>query len=59
MCRLTPKQLRTHGCVISTAATDAQVLKHQSLSIPSADETFIGSIYFLKKNALSVNNMRK
>ena len=32
------KQLKMHGCVISNAATDASVLKHWGISIPSADE---------------------
>ena len=35
-----PNELETHGCVFSTVATDALVLKHQALSIQSADETF-------------------
>ena len=33
---LTHKQLETYGCVLSTAATDALVLKHQATSIHSA-----------------------
>ena len=35
---LTPKQLETHGCVFSIVATDALVLKHQTISTHSADE---------------------
>ena len=31
------KQLETHGCIFSTVATDALVLKHQAISIHSAD----------------------
>ena len=38
---LTHKQLETHGCVISTVATDALVLKHQFISTHSADYMFI------------------
>ena len=33
----THKQLEKHGCVLSTAATDALVLKQQAISIHSAD----------------------
>ena len=31
------KQLETHGCVLSTVATDALVLKHQAISTHSAN----------------------
>ena len=34
---LTHKQPETQGCVLSTIATDALVLKHQGISIQSAD----------------------
>ena len=34
---LTRKQLETHGCVHSTVATDALVLKQQAVSIHSVD----------------------
>ena len=34
---LTPKHRDTHGCVVSTVATDALVLKHQAISIHNAD----------------------
>ena len=34
---LTHEQLETHGCVLSTVSTDALVLKHQAISIHSAD----------------------
>ena len=30
---LTTKQLEMHGCVLSTVASDAPVLKHQAISI--------------------------
>ena len=33
----THKQLETHGGMISSVATDALVLKHQAISIYSAD----------------------
>ena len=35
--RLTLKHRETHGCVVSTVATDALVLKHQAISILSTD----------------------
>ena len=35
--QLTPKHWETHGCVVSTVATDALVLKHQAISIHNAD----------------------
>ena len=38
---LTLKHRETHGCVVSTVATDALVLKHQAITIHNADETFI------------------
>ena len=31
------KHRETHGCVVSTMATDALVLKHQAISIHNAD----------------------
>ena len=34
---LTHKQLETHGCVLSTVATDVLVLKHQAITIHTAD----------------------
>ena len=34
---LTHKQLEMHQCVLSTVATDDLVLKHQAISIHSAD----------------------
>ena len=34
---LTLKRRETHGCVVSTMATDALVLKHQAISIHNAD----------------------
>ena len=34
---LTLKQWETHGCVVSTVATDALALKHQAISIHNAD----------------------
>ena len=35
---LTHKHLETHGCVFWNVATDALVIKHQAVSIHSADE---------------------
>ena len=35
--KLTLKHRETHGCVVSTVATDALVLKHQAISILSTD----------------------
>ena len=34
---LTLKHRETHGCLVSTVATDALVLKHQAISIHNAD----------------------
>ena len=34
---LTLKHRETHGCVVSTVATDALMLKHQAISILSTD----------------------
>ena len=34
---LTLKHRETHGCIVSTVATDALVLKHQVISIQNAD----------------------
>ena len=33
----THKHWETHGCLVSTVATDALVLKHQAISIHNAD----------------------
>ena len=38
---LTHKQLETRGYILSTVATDVQVLKHQAISAHNADEIFI------------------
>ena len=38
---LTHKQLEMYGCIFSPVATDALVLKHQAISIHSADWIFI------------------
>ena len=38
---LTLKHWETYGCVVSTVATDALVLKHQAISIHNVDYTFI------------------
>ena len=35
------KQIEIYGCILSTVATDALVLKHQVGSIHSTDWTFI------------------
>ena len=34
---LTLKHREMHGCIVSTVATDALVLKHQAISIHNAD----------------------
>ena len=38
---LTLKRQEVHGCIRSSAATDALVLKHQAISIYGADDIFI------------------
>ena len=43
---LAHKQLETQGCILSTVATDALVLKHQAIIIHSADSIFIVSDQF-------------
>ena len=45
----TLKQLEMHGCILSTLATDALVLKHQAISIHSADKIFIVLDHFHAK----------
>ena len=37
VCNLTHEQSETHGCILSTVATDALVLEHQAISIHNAD----------------------
>ena len=37
---LTLKHYEMHGCIVSTVATDALVLKHQAISILSTDQIF-------------------
>ena len=41
-----------HGCIISTVATDALVLKHQSISIHSADQISIALDQFQIKYSI-------
>ena len=43
---LTPKHMEMYGCVLRTVATDALVLKHQAIIIPSSDEILIVSDQF-------------
>ena len=47
---LTQKQLETHGCILNIVATDVLVLKHQVISIHSADYIFIVLDLFHGKN---------
>ena len=57
---LTLKHRETHGCVASTVATDALVLKHQAISIHNADLTSIILEQFHIKNiAFMVYKIRK
>ena len=54
------KQLERHGFVLSTTAFDALVLKHQPISIHSAD--WIQSLYtitVIRKYHIRANNIRK
>ena len=46
MYQLTPIHRETHGCVVSTVATDALVLKHQAISIHNADQGW-GQVKYL------------
>ena len=60
MLHLTLKHRETHGCVVSTVATDALVLKHQAISIHNADYTFIVLDQFhIKDITLMLNNITK
>ena len=47
---LTNKHLETYECVLSTVATDALVLKHQTISIPNADQICIEFDMFHNKH---------
>ena len=42
-------ELETHGCVLCTVATDALVLKHQDISIHSAEQMSIALNQFQPK----------
>ena len=46
---LTHKQLEQHGCIPSTLATDALVLKHQAIITHSADEYSLHWNNFMQK----------
>ena len=46
---LTHKHLETHGCILSTVATDVLVLKHQDISIHSTDQSCIALDQFHTK----------
>ena len=48
-----------HGCLLSTVATDALVLRLQAISINSADEISIALDEFQKKTTFVMNNIRK
>ena len=56
---LTHKWLEMHGCILSTVATDALVLKQLAISIHSADLMSIVMDMFKKKIIFIVNNIRK
>ena len=45
------KHLETHGCLVSTVATDAQVLKHSSMNIHSVGEICIVLHQFLTETS--------
>ena len=38
---LTPRQPEMHGCIVNIVAADGLVLKHQAISIHSADKISI------------------
>ena len=58
---LTLKLRETHGCIDSTVATDALVLKHQAISIPAQCWLNIHCTepFSYKNIPLMVNNIRK
>ena len=45
----THKQPETHGCILTTVATDALVLKHQAISIHIGDQISIAFDQFQTK----------
>ena len=47
---LTNKQLETHGCIFSTVATDAVVLKYRAISTRSAHEYALYGTNFIRKS---------
>ena len=48
-----------HRCILSTEATDAQVLKHQAISIHSADQIFIKLTQFQTKNHIQYRKQQQ
>ena len=49
---------KKHGCILSIVATDALVLKHQAISVYSADWIFFSSGPFSYRNiAVTVNSI--
>ena len=60
---LTLEHWETYGCIVSTVATNALVLKHQAISIHKADQTFFVMYYIgpvsYQNIALMVNKIRK
>ena len=57
---LTHKHMEMHGCILSTVATDALVLKHQAISIHSAEYIFILCWpSFILNNAFTAHDFTK
>ena len=55
----TPKLREIHGCILNTVATDTLVLKHQAISIPSVDKSFIVLDHFTPNITFIVDNISK
>ena len=55
----THNELETHGFIISTLATDVLVLKHQDISIHSADLVFILPPNIHTEKCIFVVNIRR
>ena len=53
-----PKELEKHGCVLSTVATDALVLKHQAICIHITDKMLMYWTGFIPKYYIKSENYK-
>ena len=49
--------MEMQGCILSTVATDALVLKHQAIGIHTADKIFIVSEWFHREISCNIGNV--